>query len=38
MKKALIDMLICPRCLPEENRLQETISEACKEEITGGNG
>jgi len=36
MKKALIDMLICPRCLPEENRLQDTISEAFKEEITEG--
>jgi uncharacterized protein YbaR (Trm112 family) len=36
MKKALLDMLICPGCLPEENRLQETISEAFKEEITEG--
>jgi uncharacterized protein YbaR (Trm112 family) len=36
MKKALLDMLICPGCLPEENRLQETIYEASKKEITQG--
>ena len=29
-------MLICPRCLPEEDRLQETIFEAGPEEITEG--
>ena len=36
MKKALLDLFICPGCLPEENRLQETIYEASKEEITRG--
>ena len=36
MKKALLDMLICPNCLPEEHRLQETISEARKEDIIEG--
>jgi uncharacterized protein YbaR (Trm112 family) len=36
VKKALLDLLICPRCLPEERRLQEIISEAFKEEIAEG--
>ena len=36
MKKALLDLLICPGCLPEENRLQETIVEADTEEIIEG--
>ena len=36
MKKILLDMLICPRCLPEEHRLQETIVQAFQEDITEG--
>ena len=36
MKKALLDMLICPNCLPEEQRLQETITEARKDDIVEG--
>ena len=36
MKKVLLDMLICPRCLPEEHRLQETIVQAFQEDITEG--
>ncbi|MBM4288137.1 MAG: methyltransferase domain-containing protein [Deltaproteobacteria bacterium] len=36
MRKALLDILICPRCLPQEYRLQETISEGIKEDIIEG--
>ena len=36
MKKVLLDMLICPRCLPGEHRLQETIVQAFQEDITEG--
>lgn len=36
MKKVLLDMLICPRCLPWEYPLKETISQATKEDITEG--
>jgi len=36
MKKALLDMLICPNCVPEEQRLRETITEARKDEIVEG--
>jgi SAM-dependent methyltransferase len=36
MKKVLLDMLICPRCLPEEYRLQETIAQATKDDVTEG--
>jgi hypothetical protein len=28
MKKALLDLLICPACLPEERGLNETINTA----------
>ena len=38
MKKALLDMLICPGCLPEENRLQETFVEAGVARIAWGWG
>ncbi len=33
MKKILLDLLICPRCLPEEQRLQENIAEASAGDI-----
>jgi uncharacterized protein YbaR (Trm112 family) len=36
MKKALLDMLICPNCLPEEQRLYETITEVRKDDIVEG--
>ena len=36
MKKVLLDLLICPRCLPEEHRLQETIAEASRGDIIEG--
>ncbi len=36
MKKALLDLLICPRCLPEEHGLQETMAEADNEDIIEG--
>jgi uncharacterized protein YbaR (Trm112 family) len=36
LKKVLLDMLICPRCLPGEYPLKETISQATKEDITEG--
>lgn len=36
MKKALLDTLICPRCLPEEHGLQATIAAACKGDIVEG--
>jgi uncharacterized protein YbaR (Trm112 family) len=36
MKKVLLDLLICPRCLPEEYRLQETIAKATPGDIIEG--
>jgi uncharacterized protein YbaR (Trm112 family) len=36
MKKALLDLLICPRCLPEEYRLQETIVKGSRDDIVEG--
>ena len=36
MKKALLDMLICPNCLPEVHRLQETMTEVRKDDIVEG--
>ena len=36
MKKALLDMLICPNCLPEEQRLRETMIDARKDDIVEG--
>jgi len=36
MKKVLLDFLICPRCLPEEHRLQESITEASGGDIIEG--
>jgi SAM-dependent methyltransferase len=36
MKKVLLDLIICPRCLPEEHGLQETIAEASKGDIIEG--
>lgn len=36
MKKALLDLLICPACLPEERGLNETINTAAGEDILDG--
>ena len=36
MKKVLLDMLICPRCLPEEHPLQATINKASQDDIGEG--
>lgn len=36
MKKTLMDVLICPNCLPDEIRLHETINESSGEEILEG--
>lgn len=36
MKKALLALLICPACLPEENTLQEIIKETSGEDILEG--
>lgn len=36
MKKTLLAMLICPRCLPEEHRLQENIVEEWQADIIAG--
>ena len=36
MKKVLLDLLICPACLPTEVRLQETVLESAGEEILDG--
>jgi uncharacterized protein YbaR (Trm112 family) len=36
MKKILLDFLICPRCLPDEHRLQESIAEASGGDIIEG--
>lgn len=36
MKKVLLDMLICPACLPAEARLRETVRESTGEEILEG--
>jgi SAM-dependent methyltransferase len=36
MKKVLLDFLICPGCLPDEQRLQETIAEAAGGDIIEG--
>jgi uncharacterized protein YbaR (Trm112 family)/SAM-dependent methyltransferase len=36
MKKALLDLLICPACLPEESRLQETVLEERQNDIVAG--
>jgi SAM-dependent methyltransferase len=36
MKKVLLDLLICPRCLPEEYSLQEAIGEASQRDIIEG--
>ncbi|MFZ2087262.1 MAG: methyltransferase domain-containing protein [Desulfobaccales bacterium] len=36
MKKVLLDLLICPRCLPEELSLQEAITKADNEDIMEG--
>jgi SAM-dependent methyltransferase len=36
MKKVLLDFLICPRCLPDEHRLQESVAEAAGGDIVEG--
>lgn len=36
MKKALLDLLICPACLPDEIQLKETIREVSREDIVEG--
>ncbi len=36
MKKTLLDLLICPRCLPEEHGLKATAAEASRGEIIEG--
>jgi len=36
MKKVLLDLLICPRCLPEEYPLQEAIADASQVDIIEG--
>jgi SAM-dependent methyltransferase len=36
MKKALLDLLICPACLPEQSRLQETVQEERQNDIVAG--
>lgn len=36
MKKTLLDMLICPCCLPEEPRLRERVAEAFQDDILEG--
>lgn len=36
MKKALLDLLICPRCLPGEYPLHDTVSVAADDEIIHG--
>lgn len=36
MKKALLDLLICPACLPEESRLEETVLEERQNDIVAG--
>lgn len=36
MKKALIEMLLCPSCLPKEHRLRETIIESSQGDILEG--
>ncbi|MFW6372355.1 MAG: class I SAM-dependent methyltransferase [Thermodesulfobacteriota bacterium] len=36
MKKVLLDLLICPACLPAEVRLRETVRESTGEEILEG--
>ena len=36
MKKALLDLLICPACLPDEIQLKETIKEASGGDILKG--
>lgn len=36
MKKALLEILICPRCLPGEYRLEATIREGSAEDIAAG--
>ena len=37
MKKVLLDMLVCPLCLPEEHRLQEILAEVSGQDIVEGN-
>jgi uncharacterized protein YbaR (Trm112 family) len=36
MKKALLDLLICPACLPEVSRLRETVLEERQNDIFAG--
>ncbi|MBN1615009.1 MAG: methyltransferase domain-containing protein [Deltaproteobacteria bacterium] len=36
MKKVLIEMLICPLCLPEEHRLRETLLKHTPDDIVEG--
>lgn len=36
MKKILLDVLICPACVPDEIRLQETIKQSSGEDIQEG--
>lgn len=36
MKKALLDLLICPACLPAEIQLEETIKETSEADILAG--
>lgn len=36
LKKILLDLLICPRCLPEEYPLQETVAQTLPEDILEG--
>jgi len=36
MKRWLIEIIICPSCLPEENRLTERILEEHQDDIING--
>lgn len=36
MKNTLLDVLICPACLPDENQLKETINDAAGADILEG--
>lgn len=36
MKKSLLDLLICPRCLPAEHRLQEAEVHAVQDDLLDG--
>jgi uncharacterized protein YbaR (Trm112 family) len=36
VKKTLLDMLVCPSCLPDEHRVKATIIESSQEDIVEG--